>query len=139
MLPGASQGEAVDARDTIAQPTRAQPEHRADDGHQPLDDSQTRRDAERVQETAADAGIRGSDHSEASSLREFDRLLVTAPRVLTEGSDAYASGAVTAGSKMAMAWKDVPRAVSTLTRQQLDDQGFLGFERAMDQAFDPRL
>lgn len=65
--------------------------------------------------------------------REFDALLVTTKRLLTEDSGSYAPGQITAGSKLAMDWKDVPRSVSTLTRQQLDDQGLLDFERAMDQ------
>lgn len=52
---------------------------------------------------------------------------------VTEGSDSYTAQAIAAGSKVNTALRDVPRSVSVLTRQQLEDQQITSLSSAMEQ------
>jgi outer-membrane receptor for ferric coprogen and ferric-rhodotorulic acid len=49
----------------------------------------------------------------------------------TEGTGSYTTGAMTIGSKMAATIKEVPRAVSVVTSQQMEDQNLTSVTDAM--------
>lgn len=52
---------------------------------------------------------------------------------ITENTGSYTAPAVAAGAKIDAPLKDVPRSISVLSRQQLDDQRIVQFNEAMDQ------
>lgn len=52
----------------------------------------------------------------------------------TEGTGSFTSGAVTVGSKMSQALKDIPQSISILTSQRLDEMNVVDFEGALEKA-----
>lgn len=55
------------------------------------------------------------------------------PDVMTEGSGSYTAARVTAGSKAAQSLREIPRSVSVIGREQLNDQRITTFAEAMAQ------
>lgn len=51
----------------------------------------------------------------------------------TENSGSYTTGGVTAGSKMEQSLREVPRSISVIGREQLNDQRITTFDEALEQ------
>ncbi len=51
----------------------------------------------------------------------------------TEGSDSYTTSVATVGGRMGESLREVPRSISVISRQQLDDQRILSLYDAMNQ------
>lgn len=51
----------------------------------------------------------------------------------TENSGSYTTGGVTAGSNMEQTLREVPRSISVIGREQLNDQRITSFEEALEQ------
>lgn|GEM_PF-3405253 len=54
---------------------------------------------------------------------QLSELLITSPGQRTEDSGSYAPLPVTAGNKTTEDWASVPRSISVMTREQIEDQG----------------
>lgn len=52
---------------------------------------------------------------------------------LTENSDSYTPARVGVGAKTAQSLREIPRSISVLTRQQLEDQGIHSLNEALEQ------
>ncbi|KAF1043664.1 TonB-dependent siderophore receptor [Xylophilus sp.] len=75
---------------------------------------------------AGDAGA--GDLREVTVTAEAERS-----RATTENTDSYTAQAVAAGSKLEQRLKDIPRSISLMARQQLDDQRITRLDEALEQ------
>lgn len=70
-----------------------------------------------------------------NSNNALPEVVVTAAPIsaATEGTGSYTAQTVAAGGKMGESLREVPRSVSVITRQQLDDQRITSFNEALEQ------
>lgn len=83
--------------------------------------------------TVRRAAATATSGPEATSLREVTVTAEAFRSRATENTDSYTAQAVAAGSKLEQPLKDIPRSISVISREQMDDQRITQLDDALAQ------